>query len=354
MLPQLQLQIQRVSQSPLESQLQALTTAKAEFAQKTAALSEQPAPAEAEEEEEEDEEEGDMPRIDELTEEVSKPEIGPNAAAEAKEKARVAMQAHMATGPNGEEMPVNVHLIDSNLLEVVELEQTDGYETKCLAAEEHALVLALLENIHKCVPDAELVREEMTPYFECVLNDLPACSWAIRAVALMHRSFHERARPKTVERCLLQLESLHVHYVEDGFDYQAAGRVRDLWLTSYPPAWKLQRVLAEGYLQMGIARSALDIYTRIHDLSAIVTCLIGLDKRPTAEQMIREKLETDPTPELWCLLGETTANPEYFETGWQLSNQRHAKCSRLLGMAHFVQKDFPAAVESLQVRSRPC
>ena len=41
--------------------------------------------------------------------------------------------------------------------------------------------------------------------------------------------------------------------------------------------------------------------------------------------------KVDPTPRLWCSLGDATGNPEHYEKAWELSGERYARAMRSLG-----------------------
>eukprot|EP00658_Telonema_sp_P-2_P055782 TRINITY_DN4433_c0_g1_i2.p1 TRINITY_DN4433_c0_g1~~TRINITY_DN4433_c0_g1_i2.p1 ORF type:complete len:852 (+),score=208.33 TRINITY_DN4433_c0_g1_i2:77-2632(+) len=251
-------------------------------------------------------------------------------------------------------MPTNVMLQESNLLEAPVLEGASPEGDPALSLEEQATLLAALELRMKILPSdatgsdasgTNLSTEEFRPFVERVLaTNGSEKSWTVQTVALIHRSLLERSRPKTVERALLQLESLELSF-KGGDGAEAADRLRGWWLVAVRPIWRLMKILADGYLQMGVSRSALEIYTRIGDLPARIDCLITLNEHARAEQLIKERLEVAPTAGLYCMLGETTGNLEHFKAGWEHSGRRHAKCMRLLGMWYFQQKNWELAVE---------
>lgn len=44
-----------------------------------------------------------------------------------------------------------------------------------------------------------------------------------------------------------------------------------------------------------------------------------MQKTQKAEEVVRERLQVNPTPHMHCLLGELTGDPKHFETSWELS-----------------------------------
>jgi tetratricopeptide (TPR) repeat protein len=77
-------------------------------------------------------------------------------------------------------------------------------------------------------------------------------------------------------------------------------------------------------------------------------CLVRLDRRHDGAELIREELKHNPTPKMWCLLGDVTEELEHYHTALALSDQKHARAFKSLGI-HYVQKnDFKTAIGFLE------
>jgi len=63
--------------------------------------------------------------------------------------------------------------------------------------------------------------------------------------------------------------------------------------------------------------------------------------------MVNDLLEKNPTPRLWCALGdiESAREEECYEKAWELSGHRYARAQRSLGRYYFKKGNFPKAVD---------
>lgn len=83
-------------------------------------------------------------------------------------------------------------------------------------------------------------------------------------------------------------------------------------------------------MQLGLINSSLEIYTNLKMWDDAIKCLITLDKRDQAEQMIRKQLSIKETPDLYCSLGEVTRDLNYFYKAIQISKGKSARAYRVL------------------------
>ena len=98
-----------------------------------------------------------------------------------------------------------------------------------------------------------------------------------------------------------------------------------------PPAWKLQRELGRVYNALGIYRDALAIFQRLELWDGVVSCYQALDQDQRAEDLVRQRLAQEETPDLWCVLGDLKQDTSFYDTAWKLSKGRSSRAMRSKG-----------------------
>jgi hypothetical protein len=58
-----------------------------------------------------------------------------------------------------------------------------------------------------------------------------------------------------------------------------------------------------------------------------------------AAEVVRQELERNPSPKLWCMLGDATDDITCYETAWELSKHRSAMAQRHWGFYYFSRKE---------------
>jgi len=81
----------------------------------------------------------------------------------------------------------------------------------------------------------------------------------------------------------------------------------------------------------------------------IIKCYIIMDKLNHAKDLILLQLEKIPTPELWCIYGDITANEEYYHKAWELSKEKYSRAQRSLGKCCVLKKDWKGAITHFQI-----
>lgn len=80
----------------------------------------------------------------------------------------------------------------------------------------------------------------------------------------------------------------------------------------------------------------------------MIVCYTILDSRHKAAEIIRQEIEKKPSVELYCLLGDATDDPMFFEQAWKMSNEKSGRAQRHWGEFYFARKDYAKAIPHLQ------
>ena len=72
-----------------------------------------------------------------------------------------------------------------------------------------------------------------------------------------------------------------------------------LYALAWPPLWQLQRQLAQRYLSLGVAGSALTIFEKLGLYEKQVECLMIMDRKPKALELVRGRLVSRQRADGW-------------------------------------------------------
>lgn len=71
----------------------------------------------------------------------------------------------------------------------------------------------------------------------------------------------------------------------------------------------------------------------------MIECYQHLEMVGKAETLVRERLEIEPTPTLYNVLGDILRKEEYYEKAWELSNHRDARSQRSIGHMYLMEAE---------------
>ncbi|CCG80702.1 TPR repeat-containing protein [Taphrina deformans PYCC 5710] len=236
--------------------------------------------------------------------------------------------------------------------------------------------------------DDQIIIEQVAAYIARVLQKMDGPknaenNWTVNSSALLARTRVEGHRSRTVERSVLQLQALVDQLVDEIAQDTTLPQVTDeearappssaqtasflrradqknsapakerlmpLFCLPLASKWDLQLELARKYTSIGLVRSALEIFERLESWEQVAMCYGVMDREDKAESILRTQIEAakpgSDMPKLWCLLGDVTADAQYWEKSWQVSNCRYARAQRSLGKWHFGRKEHQRAIES--------
>ncbi|KAJ7360146.1 Tetratricopeptide repeat domain 27, partial [Desmophyllum pertusum] len=254
---------------------------------------------------------------------------------------------------NQQNLPRDVALDDDVLLNKIQFKDMNLQQNNqtVLSALDHAVILGLTCEHQKSQAVQKLNKEKLLAYLE-VITSQPKC-WCVHMTALLMRSRLEKDSTRRMERSMMQLQAL-VDSIENSSP-KVADRQMLFYCVPLPPKWNFQRDLAQFLLGMGVVKSAVEIFQRLHSWEDVVLCYQSLGWYAKAETLIRDQLKIKETALLWCLLGDTLKDASCYEKAWELSGHRNSRAQRSLGYLYLRAKDYaksiPCFQKSLEINS---
>ncbi|VUZ38697.1 unnamed protein product [Hymenolepis diminuta] len=243
-------------------------------------------------------------------------------------------------------------LDDDNLLEFIKFADDSNVNQK-LSIAEQAFVLRFGEMHRRLHPNDELVNEQSLSFVTAIVRNImeekgrssnetengsnegeeeSLVAWPILTEALFKRGFYERRSLARQERALRQFEEITAQYSAAQPDTSERGLEYFFW-SKMPSFWQADLGHAKLLSNLGMVKSALDIYLRCQQWDEIVDAYTVIGQRDLAEKVIRERIAAGhETSELYCCLGDVTSDPSYYEKAWEMSKHKSARAARSLGL----------------------
>lgn len=239
-------------------------------------------------------------------------------------------------------LPTDISLEDDTVMDQIKFDQQqDVANLSCI---EQALVLSMSLLRKRLNAPEELLDEEVMAYLNTVLHQ--PLLWTLQFSGLFQRSVLECVKSRKAERALSQYQMLLDTISKEKPTFRRRSRM--FFISRFPTTWRLERDLANGYISLGLVKSALDIYLRLELWEEVVECYQRLQRNDRAEAIVRELLQTEQSPHLYCLLGDVTGDPSNYRIAWELSKQKSARAQRSWGYYHFQRKEYEEAVPHLR------
>lgn len=253
--------------------------------------------------------------------------------------------------------PLNLDLNDDTLLEQISfskeppsaiqdednispaLKALDPANQPTLQPLDAIILLAVASSITNTSPQDGLTREETLPYATRVLTG-GSTNWQVYTQALLVRSRIEGYRSRTVERGVLQLQTVVDQVIADTASatfipptIDLAPEVDEPASTTFlpkpkasesapvterllyihqlgsPTRWQLEAELADRWVTLGGLRTALEIYKRLQMWAEVALCWAACDREDEARKVIHNQLynacsmshNSTPTGKYICL-----------------------------------------------------
>ncbi|KAH3898689.1 related to Essential for maintenance of the cell wall protein 1 [Saccharomycodes ludwigii] len=221
-------------------------------------------------------------------------------------------------------------------------------------------LLLRLYAIRQSTPAKDLlVEEELNALVSRVVYQGSSNSkkeWTIFSRSLWERSLIETTKAKTVQRGLLQMQSL-VEELElkikttlipqkNDKDENYFSRLQYIHQLPFIPRWSLDSALAERYMSMGLLRSAVEIYERLGMACEAALCYATVGDESKAEQILLDRVaKVTNDCRAYSILGDIKQDPKLWEKSWELGKYVNAKNS--LGRYYYRMHDLPKALKHL-------
>lgn len=248
-------------------------------------------------------------------------------------------------------LPKNIALNDDTLLDKVKITNSD--DEKLLEGGRHwsqleyCVLYGFIFDFRKNSSLTELTHVELIPFIEYILTN--SVNWCVHVVSMLMRTKLEAPSGRRMERSLMQLETLIENYYTKATDKASASNRHQFFYTiSFPPSWVANKDMADYYKKLGLFNSALEIFTKLQMYSEVIECYQALDKKDQAETMIRERLAVKETPDLYCSLGEVTAEIKHFEKAIELSKGKSARGYRMLAKYQFSRQQYLESITNFE------
>ncbi|CAI4691590.1 BCN_G0043850.mRNA.1.CDS.1 [Saccharomyces cerevisiae] len=181
-----------------------------------------------------------------------------------------------------------------------------------------------------------LVEEELTSLLSRILYQNGEKNWSIFARSLWERSIIETTKAKTIERGLLQMQSLveeldlkiKSKLVPSSNEINVASRLSYIHQLPFIPRWQLDATLAEKYMSLGILKSAVEIYERLGMACETALCYAAVGDEKKAEEILLQRInENDSDARAYSILGDIKQDPSLWEKSWEIGKYVNAKNS---------------------------
>lgn len=184
-----------------------------------------------------------------------------------------------------------------------------------------------------------LVEEELAALISRILYQQGNKNWTIFSRSLWERSILETNKAKTIERGLLQMQSLveelglkiRTKFIPQFSDDQCNSsydRLRYIHQLPFIPRWELDVTLAEKYMSMGILRSAVEIYERLGMECEAALCYAAVGDEKQAKYILSKRIESNPKDaRAYSILGDIMQDPSLWEKSWKIGRYVNAKNS---------------------------
>ncbi|SCU96241.1 LAME_0F15478g1_1 [Lachancea meyersii CBS 8951] len=222
----------------------------------------------------------------------------------------------------------------------VVLRELDPNDQPPLSDDDNVQLLLRMQVIRQTSPaQNSMVEQELGAIVNRVLYQSGQKNWTVFSRALWERSLVETTKAKTIERGLLQMQSLVEELglkiksrmlPQDSSDDQTNNIERLKYVHKLPfvPRWAMDAKLAEKYMSLGVLKSAVEIYERLSMVCEAALCHAAVGDEKTAEKILIERIEENPNDaRALSILGDIRQDPNLWLKSWEIGKHVNAKNS---------------------------
>ncbi|CCH41982.1 Tetratricopeptide repeat protein [Wickerhamomyces ciferrii] len=169
-------------------------------------------------------------------------------------------------------------------------------------------------------------------------SNTTAINYTIFSRALWERSILETTKARTIERGILQMQSLveeiglkiQTRFIPTSNDEISTAATRSRYIFQIPsiPRWDLDTKLAEKFMSLGLIKSAIEIYERLGLEVDVALCHATIGEESKAIEIIKKRISNHPNDaRAIAVLGDLLGEPEYWYKAWEIGKYVKAKVS---------------------------
>lgn len=213
-----------------------------------------------------------------------------------------------------------------------------------------------------------LVEEELMALVQRILfSPENSVNWTLYSKSLWERSLLETSKAKTVERGVLQMQSLVEELgmsslktrlfaqgeTETNSDIlPSSKRLRLIHQLPLVPRWSMDASLAEKFMSLGVLRSAIEIYERLEMWNEAALCYAAVGSEKEALEILEKRLAQSPNDaRTLSIMGDIKQDPSYWIKSWEIG--RYAKAKNSLAKYYYsppkssgLSRDLAKAIEN--------
>ncbi|XP_070505585.1 tetratricopeptide repeat protein 27 [Chironomus tepperi] len=240
-----------------------------------------------------------------------------------------------------------LELEDDTRLESVKYMDEKHNELQILSSLLQNFVLLNIKYLQISQPKDKLSDEEIQSYLMLLLKQNHG-AWSIRLESLLINIKLESNHQRTIDRCLRQCEYVINIMTNNEDELKSSDKLSYIFSSIMTPRYKIEGLLADLMVSLGLIKGALDVYLRIQQWEEVINCYTRLQLKHKAAEIIQQELEKKPTAKLYCLLGDALDDITYYEKAWEFSNNKSGLAQKHFGMFYFGKNDYEKAIPHLQ------
>jgi tetratricopeptide (TPR) repeat protein len=241
-----------------------------------------------------------------------------------------------------ENKPSVVSLDSENpLLEKPNITDETFLKSTELSLHDQMYVTALINYLKYSLPDEDLLRETILTY--AIKSLEKSNDWLVYSKLLLQKSLAEDRKSKTIERSLLQIQSLCDQYNDRS--PTPWNRLKFCFTIDYPFIWNLKKHYAEMFMNYGAVLTAFDIFQELGMYEECINCLYVAGKTQRAEEFAQKILKEHEDPGVYCVMGEIKNDESLFHKALEVSKFKYTRAYRCLAKFYMVQNKFDEAIK---------